>query len=347
MKSYGQYCPISRTAELLGDRWTIHIVRDLLTGTNRFNELIRGNPGLSRALLTRRLRQLRSAEVVEQHDDGSYQLTESGRDLEPVVFGLATWGARWTFGEPTADELDPDLLLWWLHRQLDTTDLPALGSPSTCRSPTTRVATGSSSKSEASICLVDPGFDVDVTLRTDRAALYRTYLGRTSLADAQRRGEVEMTGSQQAVRAFFNAFRQSPVADDRRERVAVTRASRWVTPPPRCRTSRAVGLAWPGRTTAAGGRLVAMCRSIRTLHNFAPPATDAEVHAAALQYVRKISGAAGPSQANREAFDRAVAEIARATETLLAGLSTSAPPRDREVEAAKARARAEIRYARP
>ena len=88
MKSYGQYCPISRTAELLGDRWTIHIVRDLLTGTNRFNELIRGNPGLSRALLTRRLRQLMSAGVVERHDDGSYQLTESGRALEPVVFGL-------------------------------------------------------------------------------------------------------------------------------------------------------------------------------------------------------------------------------------------------------------------
>lgn len=212
MKSYGQYCPISRTAELLGDRWTIHIVRDLLTGTTRFNELIRGNPGLSRALLTRRLRQLVSSGVIEQHHDGSYQLTESGRDLEPVVFGLATWGARWTFGEPAADELDPDLLLWWLHRRLDTTGLPrprfTVYVPFTDHPRRYWIVV----EDEASICLADPGFDVDVTISTDRPALYRTYLGRASLADAQRRGEIQMTGSRSAVRAFLNAFRQSPVA---------------------------------------------------------------------------------------------------------------------------------------
>src|SRR3954467_9862720 len=98
MKGYGQYCPISRSAELLGDRWTILIVRDLMTGTTRFNELIRGNPGLSRALLSRRLRQLQAAGIIDQLDDGTYGLTDAGRDLEPVVFGLATWGARWTFG---------------------------------------------------------------------------------------------------------------------------------------------------------------------------------------------------------------------------------------------------------
>lgn len=212
MNSYGQYCPISRTAEVLGDRWTIHIVRDLLTGTTRFNELIRGNPGLSRALLTRRLRRLVSAGVIEQQHDGSYQLTESGRDLEPVVFGLATWGARWTFGEPAADELDPDLLLWWLHRRLDTTGLPrprfTVYVPFTDHPRRYWIVV----EDEASICLADPGFDVDVTISTDSPALYRTYLGHTSLADAQRRGEIEMTGSRSAVRAFFNAFRQSPVA---------------------------------------------------------------------------------------------------------------------------------------
>ncbi|MFR9806112.1 DUF2277 domain-containing protein [Pseudonocardia sp. RS010] len=89
-----------------------------------------------------------------------------------------------------------------------------------------------------------------------------------------------------------------------------------------------------------------MCRNIRTLHNFEPPATTAEVEAAALQYVRKISGAARPSQANREAFDRAVAEIAHVTRHLLDELVTTAPPKDRAVEAAKARARAQERYAR-
>ena len=89
-----------------------------------------------------------------------------------------------------------------------------------------------------------------------------------------------------------------------------------------------------------------MCRNIRTLHNFEPPATRAEVEAAALQYVRKISGATRPSQANQEAFDRAVAEIAHITQHLLDDLVTTAPPKDREVEAAKARARAQERYAR-
>jgi hypothetical protein len=88
-----------------------------------------------------------------------------------------------------------------------------------------------------------------------------------------------------------------------------------------------------------------MCRNIHTLHNFDPPATDEEVHAAALQYVRKISGSSKPSQANAEAFDRAVEDVAAATERLLDGLTTSAPPKNREVEAAKRRARAEARFA--
>ncbi|MCP2167256.1 DUF2277 domain-containing protein [Goodfellowiella coeruleoviolacea] len=87
-----------------------------------------------------------------------------------------------------------------------------------------------------------------------------------------------------------------------------------------------------------------MCRNIRVLHNFEPPATDAEVHAAALQYVRKVSGSTKPSAANAAAFDTAVSEIAAATQRLLDALVTAAPPKDREVEAAKARARAAQRY---
>ena len=95
----------------------------------------------------------------------------------------------------------------------------------------------------------------------------------------------------------------------------------------------------------SAGTLHGMCRNIRTLHNFEPPATEDEIHASALQYVRKISGSAKPSKANAEAFDRAVAEVVDATTRLLDGLTTSAPPKDREVEAAKARARSAARYA--
>lgn len=89
-----------------------------------------------------------------------------------------------------------------------------------------------------------------------------------------------------------------------------------------------------------------MCRNIRVLHNFEPPATSDEVQAAALQYVRKVSGAAKPSAANQAAFDRAVAAVAAATQELLDALVTTAPPKDREVEAAKAKARAAERYGR-
>jgi hypothetical protein len=88
-----------------------------------------------------------------------------------------------------------------------------------------------------------------------------------------------------------------------------------------------------------------MCRNIRPLHNFEPPATSDEVRAAALQYVRKVSGSTKPSQANQAAFDEAVEEIAHVTQHLLDHLSTSAPPKNREVETAKARARAAVRYA--
>lgn len=89
-----------------------------------------------------------------------------------------------------------------------------------------------------------------------------------------------------------------------------------------------------------------MCRNIRVLHNFEPPATTDEVQAAALQYVRKVSGAAKPSAANQAAFDKAVAAVAAATQELLDALVTTAPPKDREVEAAKAKARAAERYGR-
>ena len=99
-------------------------------------------------------------------------------------------------------------------------------------------------------------------------------------------------------------------------------------------------MSWLRRT------LVRMCRNIRTLHNFEPPATRDEVHGAALQYVRKISGATKPSQANQEAFDQAVADVEATTRRLLEHLTTNAPPKNREEEAIKARARAEQRYAR-
>ncbi|MDQ1447219.1 MAG: hypothetical protein QOC79_190, partial [Actinomycetota bacterium] len=176
MNKYGQYCPISRTAEVLGDRWTLHIVRDLLTGTSRFNELIRGNPGLSRALLSRRLDQLERAGVVAHEPNGDYRLTAAGQDLQPVVFGLAEWGARWTFGEPEPEELDPDLLLWWLHRRLDAGTFPDPRFVIYVHVPDDPKRYWIVVEDDVSLCLHDPGFDVNLTVHSKVSTLYRTYL---------------------------------------------------------------------------------------------------------------------------------------------------------------------------
>lgn len=212
MTLYAQYCPISRTAEILGDRWTIHLIRDLLTGSSRFNELVRGNPGLSRALLSRRLRQLQIAGVVARTEDGSYQLTDAGRDLEPVVFGMATWGARWTFGAPADEELDPDLLMWWLHRQMDPTVVDDRNFTVHLQFSDHPTRYWIVVDRGVSVCLADPGFDVAVTLYTDRTCLYRIYLGHLALAQARRAGAIRFVGSRRAIATFLDSFRPSPVA---------------------------------------------------------------------------------------------------------------------------------------
>ncbi len=120
---YGQYCPITRAVEVLGERWSMLIVRDLLCGMTRFNELARGNPRLSRTLLSKRLRQLEQAGIVD-HIGDEYLLTEAGDDLRPVVMGLGEWGAKHQFGDPRESELDPELLMWWVHGRLDFSVLP-------------------------------------------------------------------------------------------------------------------------------------------------------------------------------------------------------------------------------
>src|SRR5689334_14909664 len=110
MFRYGQYCPVAKSLEILGERWTLLIVRDLLTGTRHFNDLERGLPGISRALLSSRLRQLQQAGVIEKQLNESgrktteYQLTQAGYDLFNVMESLTTWGTTWAFGEPTPEE---------------------------------------------------------------------------------------------------------------------------------------------------------------------------------------------------------------------------------------------------
>lgn len=210
--SYGQYCPISRALDVLGDRWSLLILRDLLVGSSRFNDLARGLPGLSRSLLTKRLRQFERAGLVHR-TGGRYLLTDSGRELEPILFGLGEWGARWTFGEPDPHELDADLLVWWMHTRLDTSSFPGARHVLNLlfRDDPRRywivVEHGT-----PSVCSADPGFPVDVTIRADVASLYQVWLGRIPLAHAQRTGRVEFAGPPALTRRMSEVLRLSPVA---------------------------------------------------------------------------------------------------------------------------------------
>jgi len=211
-KGYGQYCPITRAVEVLGERWSLLIVRDMITGSTRFNDLARGNPGLSRSLLSKRLRQLERAGIIEKLDD-EYLLTDAGRDLEPVVMGLGAWGARWQFGDPRDDELDPELLMWWVHDRLDLTQMPDRRVVLEFDFVDQRrrfwiVRDGSG----PSVCNTDPGFDVDVVVRAELPTMYRVWLGRQDLRYAVRKGEVELTGRDALVRRMPDVLQLSVIA---------------------------------------------------------------------------------------------------------------------------------------
>jgi DNA-binding HxlR family transcriptional regulator len=209
---YGQYCPISRALDLLGERWTLVIIRDLLVGTTRFNDLARGLPGLSRTLLSKRLRQLEDAGLVEKLD-GEYLLTPAGRELEPVVFGLGAWGAKWVFGEPRPVELDADILVWWMHTRLDTSHLPGRRFVLHIRFTDERkqfwivVETAG-----PSVCTTDPGFDVDVTLTSDLDSLYQVWLGRMPIDTAMRADRLRFAGPTPLVRRMPEVLQLSPAA---------------------------------------------------------------------------------------------------------------------------------------
>ncbi len=220
MEPYGQYCPIVRAAEILGDRWTPLIIREFINGAHRFNDLERGLPGISRPLLAKRLRQLERADVVERRPApngkwAEYHLTAAGRELEPIMYALGHWGARWAFGDPRKQEQDPALLLWWIRRRINRHLLPP-------RRVVVRFDVRGSKRSrlwlvldpkDVSVCLQDPGFDVDLIVSAHVADLYRAWLGRIPLRAALRDGIIEVDGIPDLVRAFPRWLQLSQIAD--------------------------------------------------------------------------------------------------------------------------------------
>jgi len=226
MYQYGQYCPIARAAELLADRWTVLIVRELLVNVSCFNDLERGLPGISRPLLSERLRRLVHGGVLERRaaERGrriEYRLTAAGRELRCVISALGKWGVRRAFGEPRPSELDPAILLWWMRRRVCTDAIPRrrVVIQFDFRGAAKRTYWLVIKSSEASICLKHPGFDVDLLVKADVAAMYDVWFGRAKLSDAVRKRDICLQGLPAMVQAYPRWFALSPLAERVRARL--------------------------------------------------------------------------------------------------------------------------------
>ena len=221
---------------MLGDRWTLLIVREMLHGVCRFNELERCLPGISRSVLSQRLRHLQQVGLVVRNDEGGqhsaeYHLSPAGQDLRPVLQSLGDWAATWAFGDPDPAELDPDLVVRWISRHLARDRLPrrrvVVAFEVLLRSP--RRYWLVIDIDDVSICRHDPGFPTDVTIRSDAETLYRVYLGDLTVEQARNAGRLQLTADALVLRQAPTWFAWSTFApavrDAKQRRAAATAAS--------------------------------------------------------------------------------------------------------------------------
>lgn len=225
MQKYRQYCPVARASEILADRWTPLIVRELILGSHRFNEIERGLPGISRSLLASRLRHLEDAGVVErlpgaQPKTLAYHLSEAGRDLKTVIETLGAWGVRWAFGEPSPEELDAGLLIWRIHQRINRELLPERRTvvEFDFTGPRGRRVWLLLEPQEVSVCVTPPGFDSDLIVRADLAFFYRLWLGHIEYDAAVRCGGVVVEGPPALVKQLPAWLMWSPMARFVRQR---------------------------------------------------------------------------------------------------------------------------------
>jgi DNA-binding HxlR family transcriptional regulator len=220
MQKYRQYCPVARATEIVADRWTPLILRELILGSRRFNDIERGLPGISRSLLASRLRDLEDSGVVErlpraQSKLADYHLSEAGRDLQVVIDALGAWGVRWAFREPRPEELDAGLLVWKIQQRINREVLPDR------RTIVEFDFTGAKGRrvwlllergGDVSVCITPPGFDADVIVRADLAFFYRVWFGQVEYDVAIRRGDIVVEGPPALARQLPRWFMWSPMA---------------------------------------------------------------------------------------------------------------------------------------
>lgn len=230
MAAYGQFCPVAKTMEIIGERWTLLILRELLSGTSRFNDFHRGLSKISPTILAKRLKHLeKNGLVVRRRLSGQkgfeYRLTRAGKELEPLVEQAAIWGMRWARGRMTDDELDVELLMSDVRRRIRTDALPD-GETVLCF--TFRdldefktwwlIIDGK----DVDLCTDDTGKDVDLYVTTDLRTMTEIWEGDRDLATAVDQGRVTVVGARHLVRSMadwlgFSAYRHvRPAAEDER-----------------------------------------------------------------------------------------------------------------------------------
>jgi DNA-binding HxlR family transcriptional regulator len=231
MYRYGQFCPIAIACEILTERWTPLILRELMVGKFRFNDLMRGLPLISRTLLAQRLRELETAGLVERTPKSSgrgyeYRLTPAGQGAQPIIMQLGEWGREWVYPEVMKRDLDPLLLMWDIHQRLHTDALPPKrtvvefylrGLPRSL--PPSQKGMKRwwlvLEKPDVELCLTDPGYEVDLLVEADLFAMTRVWMGEQKIQDAQRELKVILRGPPRLVKAFpgwlkLSVFAQLP-----------------------------------------------------------------------------------------------------------------------------------------
>jgi DNA-binding HxlR family transcriptional regulator len=212
VKALGQFCSIARSLDVLGERWSLLIVRELLCGSHRFGDIRRGIPRISRTMLSARLRELVDVGVLARTEDGggpTYELTQAGRELETVVRELGVWGQRWLPRTLPPEELDADTLLWDVRRRVRADALPKAPVVARIELSDVRGRAGVRflllRRSEVSLCTANPGFPDELRIRGSLRTLTAWWRGDLSLEDARSAGMV-VEGRREWVRAFPSWF---------------------------------------------------------------------------------------------------------------------------------------------
>jgi DNA-binding HxlR family transcriptional regulator len=226
--SYAQFCPVAMAAEVLCTRWTPLVVRELIAGSTRFNDLRRGVPRMSPALLSKRLRELEKAGIVERFEGQEsaiqeYRLTPAGLDLQALIVGFGIWGQRWVEAQVSLKHLDPSLLMWDMRRNLNTTPIPPRRCtihflypelPDARRNWWLVVEPPSMAKPmrETDLCASDPGFEVDLLVETSLRTMTAIWMGFTTVAAELRTHELQITGERELRGSMQHWLGLSPFA---------------------------------------------------------------------------------------------------------------------------------------